>query len=161
MTTNLDLCLSMMISFLLIFGILSVSDFDLEDFNKIEKVVIVSIISLIYVLTVVMIKIPTSYIIDKFSASYKTKELTVEVTDKEIIKNSVLRQYVIEKTIVFVPYQSIQYTITVKDSNDEDIKVEVSEQEYNNIKVNDTITVEKVEKYRSSEYVNTTYYVKN
>ena len=25
----------------------------------------------------------------------------------------------------------------------------------------DTITVEKVEKYRSSEYVNTTYYVKN
>lgn len=66
-----------------------------------------------------------------------------------------------KKTIVFVPYQSIQYTITVKDSNDEDIKVEVSEQEYNNIKVNDTITVEKVEKYRSSEYVNTTYYVKN
>lgn len=161
MTTNLDLCLSMMISFLLIFGILSVSDFDLEDFNKIEKVVIVSIISLIYVLTVIMIKIPTSYIIDKFSASYKTEELTVEVTDKEIIKNSVLRQYVIEKTIVFVPYQSTQYTITVKDSNDEDIKVEVSEQEYNNIKVNDTITVEKVEKYRSSEYVNTTYYVKN
>lgn len=161
MTTNLDLCLSMMISFLLIFGILSVSDFDLEDFNKIEKVVIVSIISLICVLTVIMIKIPTSYIIDKFSASYKTKELTVEVTDKEIIKNSVLRQYVIEKTIVFVPYQSTQYTITVKDSNDEDIKVEVSEQEYNNIKVNDTITVEKVEKYRSSEYVNTTYYVKN
>ena len=104
MTTNLDLCLSMMISFLLIFGILSVSDFDLEDFNKIEKVVIVSIISLIYVLTVIMVKIPTSYIIDKFSASYKTKELTVEVTDKEIIKNSVLRQYVIEKTIVFVPY---------------------------------------------------------
>lgn len=66
-----------------------------------------------------------------------------------------------KKTIVFVPYQSTQYTITVKDSNDEDIKVEVSEQEYNNIKVNDTITVEKVEKYRSSEYVNTTYYVKN
>lgn len=151
----------MVISFILIFGILSVSDFDLEDFNKIEKVVIVSIISLIYVLTVIMIKIPTSYIIDKFSASYKTEELTVEVTDKEIVKNSVLRQYVIEKTIVFVPYQSTQYTITVKDSNDEDIKVEVSEQEYNNIKVNDTITVEKVEKYRSSEYVNTTYYVKN
>lgn len=161
MTTNLDLCLSMVISFILIFGILSVSDFDLEDFNKIEKVIIVLIISLIYILTVIMVKIPTSYIIDKFSASYKTEELTVEVTDKEIIKNSVLRQYVIEKTIVFVPYQSTQYTITVKDSNDEDIKVEVSEQEYNNIKVNDTITVEKVEKYRSSEYVNTTYYVKN
>ena len=151
----------MVISFILIFGILSVSDFDLEDFNKIEKVIIVLIISLIYILTVIMVKIPTSYIIDKFSASYKTEELTVEVTDKEIIKNSVLRQYVIEKTIVFVPYQSTQYTITVKDSNDEDIKVEVSEQEYNNIKVNDTITVEKVEKYRSSEYVNTTYYVKN
>ena len=47
MTINLDLCLSMVISFILIFGILSVSDFDLEDFNKIEKVVIVSIISLI------------------------------------------------------------------------------------------------------------------
>ena len=151
----------MVISFILIFGILSVSDFDLEDFNKIEKVIIVLIISLIYILTVIMVKIPTSYIIDKFSASYKTEELTVEVTDKEIIKNSVLRQYVIEKTIVFVPYQSTQYTITVKDSNDEDIKVEVSEQEYNNIKVNDTITVEKVEKYRSSECVNTTYYVKN
>lgn len=161
MTTNLDLCLSMVISFILIAGILYVSDFSLRDFSKIEKVVIVLIISLIYVLTVIMIKIPTSYIIDKFSASYKTEELTVEVTDKEIIKNSVLRQYVIEKTIVFVPYQSTQYTITVKDSNDEDIKVEVSEQEYNNIKVNDTITVEKVEKYRSSEYVNTTYYVKN
>ena len=161
MTTNLDLCLSMMISFLLIGGILYVSDFSLRDFSKIEKVIIVLIISLIYILTVIMVKIPTSYIIDKFSASYKTEELTVEVTDKEIIKNSVLRQYVIEKTIIFVPYQSTQYTITVKDSNDEDIKVEVSEQEYNNIKVNDTITVEKVEKYRSSEYVNTTYYVKN
>lgn len=34
-------------------------------------------------------------------------------------------------------------------------------QEYNDIKVNDIITVEKVEKYRSSEYINTTYYVKN
>lgn len=161
MTINLDLCLSMVISFILIFGMLSVSDFDLEDFNKIEKVVIVSIISLIYVLTVIMIKIPTSYIIDKFSASYKTEELTVEVTDKEIVKSSMLRPYMIGKNVVFVPYQSIQYTITVKDSNDEDIKVEVSEQEYNNIKINDTITVEKVEKYRSSEYVNTTYYVKN
>lgn len=161
MTTNLDLTISMFISFILIAGILLFAKFSLRDFNKIEKTVIVLIISLIYILTVIMVKIPTSYIIDKFSASYKTKELTVEVTDKEIIKNSVLRQYVIEKTIVFVPYQSIQYTITVKDSNDEDIKVEVSEQEYNNIKVNDTITVEKVEKYRSSEYVNTTYYVKN
>lgn len=161
MTTNLDLAISMFISFILIAGILLFAKFSLRDFNKIEKTVIVLIISLIYILTVIMVKIPTSYIIDKFSASYKTKELTVEVTDKEIIKNSVLRQYVIEKTIVFVPYQSTQYTITVKDSNDEDIKVEVSEQEYNNIKVNDTITVEKVEKYRSSEYVNTTYYVKN
>lgn len=161
MTINLDLCLSMVISFILIFGILSVSDFDLEDFNKIEKVVIVSIISLIYVLTVIIVKIPTSYIIDKFSASYKTEELTVEVTDKEIVKSSVLRPYMIGKNVVFVPYPSTQYTITVKDSNDEDIKVEVSEQEYDNIKVNDTITVEKVEKYRSSEYVNTTYYVKN
>lgn len=142
MTTNLDLCLSMMISFLLIFGILSVSDFDLEDFNKIEKVVIVSIISLIYVLTVIMIKIPTSYIIDKFSASYKTEELTVEVTDKEIVKNSVLRPYVIGKNVVFVPYPSTHCTITVENDN-EDIKVEVSEQEYNDIKVNDTITVEK------------------
>lgn len=159
--TNLDLMISMFISFILIAGILLFAKFSLRDFNKIEKTVIVLIISLIYILTVIMVKIPTSYIIDKFSASYKTKELTVEVTDKEIIKNSVLRQYVIEKTIVFVPYQSTQYTITVKDSNDEDIKVEVSEQEYNNIKVNDTITVEKVEKYRSSEYVNTTYYVKN
>lgn len=157
MTTNLDLTISMFISFILIAGILLFAKFSLRDFNKIEKTVIVLIISLIYILTVIMVKIPTSYIIDKFSASYKTKELTVEVTDKEIIKNSVLRQYVIEKTIVFVPYQSTQYTITVKDSNDEDIKVEVSEQEYNNIKVNDTITVEKVEKYRSSEYVNTTY----
>ena len=161
MTTNLDLTISMFISFILIAGILLFAKVSLRDFNKIEKTVIVLIISLIYILTVIMVKIPTSYIIDKFSASYKTKELTVEVTDKEIIKNSVLRQYVIEKTIVFVPYQSTQYTITVKDSNDEDIKVEVSEQEYNNIKVNDTITVEKVEKYRSSEYVNTTYYVKN
>ena len=161
MTTNLDLTISMFISFILIAGILLFAKFSLRDFNKIEKTVIVLIISLIYILTVIMFNIPTSYIIDKFSVSYKTKELTVEVTDKEIIKNSVLRQYVIEKTIVFVPYQSTQYTITVKDSNDEDIKVEVSEQEYNNIKVNDTITVEKVEKYRSSEYVNTTYYVKN
>lgn len=161
MTTNLDLTISMFISFILIAGILLFAKFSLRDFNKIEKTVIVLIISLIYILTVIMVKIPTSYIIDKFSASYKTKELTVEVTDKEIIKNSVQIQYVIEKTIVFVPYQSTQYTITVKDSNDEDIKVEVSEQEYNNIKVNDTITVEKVEKYRSSEYVNTTYYVKN
>lgn len=160
MTTNLDLCLSMMISFLLIFGILSVSDFDLEDFNKIEKVVIVSIISLIYVLTVVMIKIPTSYIIDKFSASYKTEELTVEVTDKEIVKSSMLRPYMIGKNVVFVPYPSTHYTITVE-NNDEDIKVEVSEQEYNDIKVNDTITVEKIEKYRSSEYVDTTYKLKN
>lgn len=160
MTINLDLCLSMVISFILIFGILSVSDFDLEDFNKIEKVVIVSIISLIYVLTVIMIKIPTSYIIDKFSASYKTEELTVEVTDKEIVKSSILRPYMIGKNVVFVPYPSTHYTITVK-NDDEDIKVEVSEQEYNDIKVNDTITVEKVEKYRNSEYVNTTYYVKN
>lgn len=161
MTTNLDLMISMFISFILIFGILSVSDFDLEDFNKIEKAVIVLIISLIYVLTVIMVKIPTSYIIDKFSASYKTEELTVEVTDKEINHTSVLRPYVIGKNVVMFPYSSTHYTITVKDSNDEDIKVEVSEQEYNNIKVNDTITVEKVEKYRSSEYVNTTYQLKN
>lgn len=28
-------------------------------------------------------------------------------------------------------------------------------------KVNDTITIEKIEKYRSSEYVNTTYRLKN
>lgn len=160
MTINLDLCLSMVISFILIFGILSVSDFDLEDFNKIEKVVIVSIISLIYVLTVIIVKIPTSYIIDKFSASYKTEELTVEVTDKEIVKSSVLRPYMIGKNVVFVPYPSTHYTITVKNDN-EDIKVEVSEQEYNDIKVNDAITVEKIEKYRSSEYINTTYYVKN
>lgn len=160
MTTNLDLCLSMVISFILIFGILSVSDFDLEDFNKIEKVVIVSIISLIYVLTIIMIKIPTSYIIDKLSASYKTEELTVEVTDKEIVKSSVLRPYMIGKNVVFVPYPSTHYTITVK-NDDEDIEVEVSEQEYNDIKVNDTITVEKVEKYRSSEYINTTYQLKN
>lgn len=160
MTINLDLCLSMVISFILIFGILSVSDFDLEYFNKIEKVVIVSIISLIYVLTVIMIKIPTSYIIDKFSASYKTEELTVEVTDKEIVKSSMLRPYMIGKNVVFVPYPSTHYTITIK-NDDEDIEVEVSEQEYNDIKVNDIITVEKVEKYRSSEYINTTYYVKN
>lgn len=160
MTINLDLCLSMVISFILIFGMLSVSDFDLEDFNKIEKVVIVSIISLIYVLTVIMIKIPTSYIIDKFSASYKTEELTVEVTDKEIVKSSVLRPYMIGKNVVFVPYPSTHYTITVK-NDDEDIEVEVSEQEYNNIKVNDTITIEKIEKYRSSEYMNTTYQLKN
>lgn len=160
MTTNLDLMISMFISFILIAGILYVSDFDLEDFNKIEKVVIVSIISLIYVLTVIMIKIPTSYIIDKFSASYKTEELTVEVTDKEIVKSSILRPYMIGKNVVFVPYPSTHYTITVK-NDDEDIEVEVSEQEYNDIKVNDTITVEKVEKYRNSEYVNTTYYVKN
>lgn len=58
------------------------------------------------------------------------------------------------------PYSSTQYVITVK-SNDEDIKVEVSEQEYNDIKVNDTITVEKIEKYRSSEYMNTIYQLKN
>lgn len=160
MTTNLDLCISMMISFLLIAGILYVSDFSLRDFSKIEKVVIVSIISLIYVLTVIMVKIPTSYIIDKFSASYKTEELTVEVTDKEIVKSSLLRPYVIGKNVVFVPYPSTHYTITVKNDN-EDIKVEVSEQEYNDIKVNDTITVEKIEKYRSSEYMNTTYQLKN
>lgn len=160
MTTNLDLCISMVISFILIFGILSVNDFDLEDFNKIEKVVIVSIISLIYVLTVIMIKIPTSYIIDKFSASYKTEELTVEVTDKEINHTSVLRPYVVGKNVVVFPYSSTQYVITVK-NNDEDIKVEVSEQEYNDIKVNDTITVEKVEKFRGSEYINTTYQLKN
>ena len=158
--TNLDLCLSMMISFILIAGILYISDFSLRDFNKIEKVVIVLIISLIYILTVIMIKIPTSYIIDKFSTSYKTEELTVEVTDKEINHTSVLRPYVIGKNVVVFPYSSTQYVITVKD-NEEEVKVEVSEQEYNNIKVNDTITVEKVEKYRNSEYVNTTYYVKN
>lgn len=160
MTTNLDLMISMFISFILIFGILSVSDFDLEDFNKIEKAVIVLIISLIYVLTVIMVKIPTSYIIDKFSASYKTEELTVEVTDKEINHTSVLRPYVIGKNVVMFPYSSTHYTITVK-NNDEDIKVEVSEQEYNDIKVNDTIIVEKVEKYRNSEYVNTIYQLKN
>lgn len=160
MTTNLDLCLSMVISFLLIGGILYVSDFSLRDFSKIEKVVIVLIISLIYVLTVIIVKIPTSYIIDKFSASYKTEELTVEVTDKEINHTSVLRPYVIGKNVVMFPYSSTQYVITVK-SNDEDIKIEVSEQEYNDIKVNNTITVEKVEKYRNSEYVNTTYQLKN
>lgn len=160
MTTNLDLMISMFISFILIFGILSVSDFDLEDFNKIEKAVIVLIISLIYVLTVIMVKIPTSYIIDKFLASYKTEELTVEVTDKEINHTSVLRPYVIGKNVVMFPYSSTHYTITVK-NNDEDIKVEVSEQEYNDIKVNDTIIVEKVEKYRNSEYVNTIYQLKN
>ena len=158
--TNLDLCLSMMISFILIFGILFISDFSLEDFGVIEKIIVVLIISLIYVLTVITIKIPTTYIIDKFSASYKTEELTVEVTDKEIINSSILQPYFNGKNVVFVPYPSTNYVITVKD-NDEDIKVEVSEQEYNNIKVNDTITVEKVEKYRNSEYVNTTYYVKN
>lgn len=160
MTTNLDLMISMFISFILIAGILYVSDFSLRDFNKIEKVVIVLIISLIYVLTVIMIRIPTSYIIDKFSASYKTEELTVKVTDKEIVKNSILIPYVIGKNVVVFPYSSTHYTITVKNDN-EDIKVEVSEQKYNDIKVNDTITVEKVEKYRSSEYINTTYYVKN
>lgn len=158
--TNLDLCLSMMISFILIFGILFISDFSLEDFGVIEKIIVVLIISLIYVLTVITIKIPTTYIIDKFSASYKTEELTVEVTDKEIINSSILQPYFNGKNVVFVPYPSTNYVITVKD-NDEDIKVEVSEQEYNNIKVNDIITVEKVEKYRNSEYVNTTYYVKN
>lgn len=158
--TNLDLCLSMMISFILIFGILYISDFSLEDFGVIEKVIVVLIISLIYVLTVITIKIPTTYIIDKFSASYKTEELTVEVTDKEIINSSILQPYFNGKNVVFVPYPSTNYVITVKD-NDKDIKVEVSEQEYNNIKVNDIITVEKVEKYRSSEYINTTYYVKN
>ena len=158
--TNLDLCLSMMISFILIFGILFISDFSLEDFGVIEKIIVVLIISLIYVLTVITIKIPTTYIIDKFSASYKTEELTAEVTDKEIINSSILQPYFNGKNVVFVPYPSTNYVITVKD-NDEDIKVEVSEQEYNNIKVNDTITVEKVEKYRNSEYVNTTYYVKN
>lgn len=161
MTTNLDLMISMFISFILIAGILYVSDFSLRDFSKIEKVVIVLIISLIYVLTVIMIKIPTSYIIDKFSASYKIEELTVEVTDKEIVKSSMLRPYMIGKNVVFVPYPSTHYTITVKDNNNEDIKVEVSEQEYNDIKVNDTIIVEKVEKYRSSEYINTTYQLKN
>lgn len=158
--TNLDLCLSMMISFILIFGILYISDFSLEDFGVIEKIIVVLIISLIYVLTVITIKIPTTYIIDKFSASYKTEELTVEVTDKEIINSSILQPYFNGKNVVFVPYPSTNYVITVKDNN-EDIKVEVSEQEYNNIKVNDTITVEKVEKYRNSEYINTTYYVKN
>lgn len=158
--TNLDLCLSMMISFILIFGILFISDFSLEDFGVIEKIIVVLIISLIYVLTVITIKIPTTYIIDKFSASYKTEELTVEVTDKEIINSSILQPYFNGKNVVFVPYPSTNYVITVKD-NDKDIKVEVSEQEYNNIKVNDIITVEKVEKYRSSEYINTTYYVKN
>lgn len=158
--TNLDLCLSMFISFILIAGILYVSDFSLIDFSKIEKVVIVLIISLIYVLTVIMVKILTSYIIDKFSASYKTEELTVEVTDKEIVKSSVLRPYMIGKNVVFVPYPSTHYTITIK-NDDKDIEVEISKQEYNDIKVNDTITVEKVEKYRSSEYVNTTYQLKN
>ena len=158
--TNLDLCLSMMISFILIFGILYISDFSLEDFGVIEKIVVVLIIALIYVLTVITIKIPTTYIIDKFSASYKTEELTVEVTDKEINHTSILRPYVIGKNVVMFPYSSTHYTITVKNNN-EDIKVEVSEQEYNDIKVNDTITVEKVEKYRSSEYINTTYRFKN
>lgn len=104
MTTNLDLMISMFISFILIAGILLFAKFSLEDFSKIEKVVIVLIISLIYVLTVIMIRIPTSYIIDKFSASYKTEELTVEVTDKEIVKSSMLRPYMIGKNVVFVPY---------------------------------------------------------
>lgn len=158
--TNLDLCLSMMISFILIFGILFISDFSLEDFGVIEKIIVVLIISLIYVLTVITIKIPTTYIIDKFSASYKTEELTVEVTDKEIINSSILQPYFNGKNVVFVPYPSTDYVITIKD-NDEDIKVEVSEQEYNDIKVNDTIIVEKVEKYRNSEYVNTIYQLKN
>lgn len=158
--TNLDLMISMFISFILIAGILYVSDFSLRDFSKIEKVVIVLIISLIYVLTVIMIKIPTSYIIDKFSASYKTEELTVEVTDKEINHSSILRPVVIGKNVVMFPQTLTQYTITVK-NNDEDVKIEVSEQEYNDIKVNDTITVEKVEKFRSSEYINTTYQLKN
>lgn len=158
--TNLDLCLSMMISFILIAGILYVSDFSLRDFNKIEKVVIVLIVLLIYILTVIMIKIPTSYIIDKFSASYKTEELTVEVTDKEINHTSVLRPYVIGKNVVVFPYSSTQYVITVKD-NEEEVKVEISEQEYNNINVNDAITVEKVEKFRGSEYIDTTYQLKN
>ena len=40
MTTNLDLMISMFISFILIAGILYVSDFSLRDFSKIEKVVI-------------------------------------------------------------------------------------------------------------------------
>lgn len=160
MTTNLDLMISVFISFILIAGILYVSDFSLRDFSKIEKVVIVSIISLIYVLTVIMIKIPTSYIIDKFSASYKTEELTIEVTDKEINHSSILRPVVIGKNVVMFPQTLTQYTVTIKNNN-EDIKVEVSEQEYNNIKVNDTITVEKVEKYRNSEYVDTTYKLKN
>lgn len=158
--TNLDLCLSMMISFILIAGILSISDFSLEDHDVIGKVIVILIISLIYVLTVIIIQIPTTYIIDKFSASYKTEEVTVEVIDKEIINSSILQPYFNGKNVVFVPYPSTNHVITVKDNN-EDIKIEVSEQEYNNIKVNDTITVEKVEKYRNSEYINTTYYVKN
>lgn len=158
--TNLDLCLSMMISFILIAGILFISDFSLEDHDVIGKVIVILIISLIYVLTVIIIQIPTTYIIDKFSASYKTEEVTVEVTDKETINSSILQPYFNGKNVVFVPYPSTNHVITVKD-NDKDIKVEVSEQEYNNIKVNDTITVEKVEKYRNSEYINTTYYVKN
>lgn len=160
MTTNLDLMISMFISFILIAGILYVSDFSLRDFDVFGKIIIILITLLIYVLTVIMIKIPTSYIIDKFSASYKTEELTVEVTDKETIKSSVLQPYMIGKNVVFVPYPSTHYVIIVK-NNDEDIKVEVSEQEYNDIKVNDIITVEKVEKYRSSEYINTTYQLKN
>ena len=158
--TNLDLCLSMMISFILIAGILSISDFSLEDHDVIGKVIVILIISLIYVLTVIIIQIPTTYIIDKFSASYKTEEVTVEVIDKEIINSSILQPYFNGKNVVFVPYPSTNHVITVKDNN-EDIKIEVSEQEYNNIKVNDTITVEKVEKYRNSEYINITYYVKN
>lgn len=42
MTINLDLMISMFISFILIAGILYVSDFSLRDFSKIEKVVIES-----------------------------------------------------------------------------------------------------------------------
>lgn len=160
MTTNLDLMISMFISFILITGILYVSDFSLRDFSKIEKVVIVSIISLIYVLTIIMIKIPTSYVIDKFSASYKTEELTAEVTDKEINHTSILRPYVIGKNVVLFPQTSTQYIVTVK-YNGEDVQVNVSEQEYKNINVNDTITIEKVDKYRSSEYIDTTYQLKN
>lgn len=49
MTTNLDLTISMFISFILIAGILLFAKFSLRDFNKIEKVIIVLIISLIYI----------------------------------------------------------------------------------------------------------------
>lgn len=41
MTTNLDLTISMFISFILIAGILLFAKFSLRDFNKIEKTVIV------------------------------------------------------------------------------------------------------------------------